>query len=108
MKVGQRLFFAVIPAVLGVFTVAALAYFGQYEHTAPEALVLIAIIASVASLVVAWRNTRYVAQRIEHEVDTVGSQVIATNDGRRRGERGAWRWHPRGGDDDIAQPRRVG
>ena len=40
MKVGQRLFLAVIPAVLGVFTVALLAYFGQYARTAPEALVV--------------------------------------------------------------------
>ncbi|MDQ2768332.1 MAG: hypothetical protein M3Y30_14405 [Gemmatimonadota bacterium] len=65
MKVGQRLFLAVIPAVLGVFTVVALAYFGQYARTAPLALIVIAIVAAVASLVVAWRNTRYVAQRIE-------------------------------------------
>ncbi|MBA2683676.1 MAG: hypothetical protein H0U66_04225 [Gemmatimonadaceae bacterium] len=65
MKVSQRLFLAVIPAVLGVFTVAALAWFGQYAHSAPEALVIVAIVAAVGSLVVAWRNTRYVAQRIE-------------------------------------------
>ena len=65
MKVGQRLFLAVIPAVLGVFTVVALAYFGQYAHAAPLVLIVIAIIAAVASLVVAWRNTRYVTQRIE-------------------------------------------
>ena len=49
MKVGQRLFLAVIPAVLGVFSVVALlAYFGQYAHAAPEALIVIAIIAAVA------------------------------------------------------------
>jgi signal transduction histidine kinase len=65
LKVGQRLFLAVIPAVLGVFTVVALAYFGQYARTAPVALIVIATLAAVASLVVAWRNTRYVAQRIE-------------------------------------------
>ena len=65
MRVGQRLFLAVIPAVLGVFTVVALAYFGQYARTAPLALIVIAILAAIASLVVAWRNTRYVAQRIE-------------------------------------------
>ncbi|MEO7038777.1 MAG: hypothetical protein ABI446_01540 [Gemmatimonadaceae bacterium] len=65
MKVSQRLYLAVVPAILGVFTVAALAYFGQYARTAPEALVVVAIVATVTSLVVAWRNTRYVAQRIE-------------------------------------------
>ncbi|MEO6210837.1 MAG: hypothetical protein ABIQ10_11985 [Gemmatimonadaceae bacterium] len=65
MKISQRLYLAVVPAILGVFTVAALAYFGQYAHSAPQALVVVAIVATVASLVVAWRNTRYVAQRIE-------------------------------------------
>ena len=65
MKVGQRLFLAVIPAVLGVCAVAALAYWGQYARSAPEALIVIAMVASLVSLVVAWRNTRYVAQRIE-------------------------------------------
>lgn len=65
MTVGQRLFLAVVPAVLGVFTVAALAYWGQYAHTAPEWLVVVAIVAAVGSLIVAWRNTRYVARRIE-------------------------------------------
>lgn len=65
MKVGQRLFLAVIPAVLGVCAVAALAYWGQYARSAPQALILVAMVASLVSLVVAWRNTRYVAQRIE-------------------------------------------
>jgi hypothetical protein len=73
MRVGQRLFLAVIPAVLGVCTVAALAYWGQYAHAAPEALVIIAVLASVASLVVAWRNTRYVAQRIERLAGSSGA-----------------------------------
>jgi hypothetical protein len=65
MRVGQRLFLAVLPAILGVFTVAALAYFGQYARSAPAALIVIAIVVSLASLIVAWHNTRYVAQRIE-------------------------------------------
>lgn len=65
MRVGQRLFLAVIPAILGVFTVAALAYWGQYAHTVPGWIVVIAAVAAAASLVLAWLNTRYVAQRIE-------------------------------------------
>lgn len=64
MKTSQRLFLAVIPAVLGVLTVAALAYWGQYAHTAPEIVVVIAAVAAVGSLIMAWYNTRYVAQRI--------------------------------------------
>ena len=64
MTVSQRLYLAVLPAILGVFTVAALAYWGQYGRQAPGVLVVIAIVASVTSLVVAWRNTRDVATRL--------------------------------------------
>jgi hypothetical protein len=64
MNVSQRLYFAVVPAILGVFTVAGLAYWGEYGRQAPHVLVIVGVIASVASLVVAWRNTRYVATRI--------------------------------------------
>jgi signal transduction histidine kinase len=64
MRTSQRLFLAVIPAVLGVLTVAGLAYWGEYARAAPEIVVVIAAIAAVGSLVMAWYNTRYVAQRI--------------------------------------------
>lgn len=64
MKTSQRLFLAVIPAVIGVLAVAALAYWGQYAHTAPHVVVIIAGMGAIGSLALAWRNTRYVAQRI--------------------------------------------
>jgi signal transduction histidine kinase len=64
VRTSQRLFLAVIPAVLGVLTVAGLAYWGQYAHAAPEIVVIIAAVAAVGSLVMAWYNTRYVAHRI--------------------------------------------
>jgi signal transduction histidine kinase len=64
VKTGQRLFLAVLPAVFGVLTVAALAYWGEYAHAAPEIVVVIAAIAAIGSLIIAWLNTRYVAQRI--------------------------------------------
>jgi two-component system sensor histidine kinase KdpD len=65
MKISQRLFLGVIPSVVGLFTVAGLAYWGQYHHTAPEMVVWAAGAATVISLVVAWRETRYVAHRVE-------------------------------------------
>ncbi|HEU4996352.1 MAG TPA: hypothetical protein VFT29_16155 [Gemmatimonadaceae bacterium] len=65
MRVSQRLYLAVLPAVLGVLLVAALAYWGRYARAIPEVVLLIAAVASIASLIMAWRNTRYVAQRIE-------------------------------------------
>lgn len=64
MRTSQRLFLAVIPAVVGVFAVAGLAYWGEYARTAPHIVVSIAAIAAVGSMVMAWYNTRFVAQRI--------------------------------------------
>jgi signal transduction histidine kinase len=65
MKVGQRLFLAVLPAVLGLFLVAALAYWGRYARAAPELVIILAAVAAVASLIVSWRNTRYVVHRVQ-------------------------------------------
>jgi len=78
VRIAQRLFLAVIPAVLGVLTVAALVYWGKYGRQAPLSVMVTAAVASVASLGVAWYNTRYVAQRIERlaaEAKTVRKSV---------------------------------
>jgi signal transduction histidine kinase len=65
MRISQRLFLAVVPAIIGVFTVAGLAYWGEFQRAAPEWVVAIAAVSAVGSLVLAWQNTRYVARRIE-------------------------------------------
>ena len=65
MKVGQRLFLTVLPALLGLVLVAALAYWGRYASTAPELVVVLAAIAAMVSLIVSWRNTRYVVHCVE-------------------------------------------
>ena len=65
MRVGARLFLSLVPAILGVFTVAGLAYRGQYDRQAPHVLVITAVIASVASLIMTWVNTRYVANKVK-------------------------------------------
>lgn len=65
MKVSTRLYLAVLPGIVGVLTLAALAYWGEYGRQAPGALVLVAALATAASLWIAWRNTRYVAGRID-------------------------------------------
>jgi signal transduction histidine kinase len=89
MRIGQRLFLAVLPAVLGLFLVAALAYWGQYAQRVPPLLVIVAAVAAVASLLVSWHNARYVTSRIERlagaqahprpgprdEIDTIESAV---------------------------------
>ncbi len=65
MKISHRLYLAVAPAILGVFTVAALAYWGHYHRSAPEWVVVAAAVSALGSLILAWQNTRYVARRIE-------------------------------------------
>jgi len=75
MKISHRLFLGVIPSLVGLLTVASLAYWGQYAHTAPHLVVWAAGAATVLSLVVAWSNTRYVANRVE--------RLASVNDGER-------------------------
>ena len=65
MKITHRLYLTVIPAVLGVVTVAGLAYWGQYAHAIPELLLGIAALATIGTLILTWVNVRYVVQRIE-------------------------------------------
>jgi len=72
MKISHRLFLGVIPSVVGLFTVAGLAYWGQYHQTAPVMVVWAAGAATIISLVVAWRETRYVAHRVERLASTKG------------------------------------
>jgi signal transduction histidine kinase len=65
VKISQRLFLGVVPSLIGLFTVAGLAYWGEYARKAPTLVVWAAGIASIVALVVAWWNTRYVAHRVE-------------------------------------------
>ena len=91
MRIGPRLFLAVLPAVLGVVVVVALAYFGEYGRQAPAALVAIAAGATIVSLVVSWRNTRWLARRINETVGILPHHRLGWAIWR-----GHWGWH-RGG-----------
>ena len=86
MRVGQRLFLAVLPAMVGLFTVVALVYFGEYSREAPEWLVLLAVIASLGSAILAWRNARYLAQRIEQLAERREGRESANSAVRRASE----------------------
>jgi signal transduction histidine kinase len=103
------MYLTVVPAVLGVLVVAALAYWGQYAHRVPYVLVITAAVASVGTLVLAWLNARYVAQRVERlavapghvdapadeldaiesVVDRLSSAVVVAETGRAEREREA-------------------
>jgi signal transduction histidine kinase len=65
MKISQRLYLTVTPAILGVFLMAALAYWGEYARRAPGFVILAGGLAVLASLALTWSNARYVAHRIE-------------------------------------------
>src|SRR4030088_1617613 len=73
MKISHRLVLGMIRSLVGLLTVAGVAYWGQYAHAAPELVVWAAGAATVVSLVVAWWNTRYVAHRVERLASTEGS-----------------------------------
>jgi K+-sensing histidine kinase KdpD len=70
MRIGQRMYLAMFPALLGVFTVVGLAYWGQYARAAPVWIVVVAAIATIASFVAAWSNARYVTSRVERLAST--------------------------------------
>ena len=78
MRISQRMYLSLVPAVLCILTVAALAYWGQYEHAVPLWLVVIAAIASVASLAMVWSNARYVSRRVERLATTSSRPRTAT------------------------------
>lgn len=65
MKISQRLYLAVAPAIVGVLLMAALFYWGRYEQTAPRIVLVVGGIAVIASLFLVWSNARVVARRIE-------------------------------------------
>lgn len=65
MKISHRLYLTVTPAILGVFLMAGLAYWGEYARHAPGIVIVSGAVAVVASLVLTWSNARYVARRIE-------------------------------------------
>lgn len=64
MKVTTRLNVAVMPAVVGLAVLAALAYWGDRGRQAPELVVALAVVATLASAVLSWRSTRVVARGI--------------------------------------------
>ncbi len=64
LAVGQRLLLGLAPALLAVVVVLALAYYGELGRQAPEYVVAGAAVLALTSLVLTWRNTRYVVGRL--------------------------------------------
>jgi C4-dicarboxylate-specific signal transduction histidine kinase len=64
MKVATRLNLAVLPAIVGLGVLAALAYWGDRGRQAPEVVVALALVATLGSAVLSWRSTRFVSRRV--------------------------------------------
>lgn len=77
MKVIHRLHLAALPSAVGVLTVAALAYWGQYSRAIPEIFLIVAIVATVASFIISWANVRYVARRVERLANSSGDSAAS-------------------------------
>jgi hypothetical protein len=71
------LYLAVLPACVGFGVVVALAYWGERSREAPGWFVAMAALATLASVVLAWRNTRYVARRLEDLLGRAGPRARA-------------------------------
>ncbi len=63
-SVAWRLAAGVLPSVLAVGLVIGLFYYGQAGRAAPELILLVATILTLVSVVVAWINSRYFADRL--------------------------------------------
>ncbi len=74
------MYLTVIPGFIGVFVVAALAYWGQYAHRVPYLVVIVAACAAIGTLVLSWLNARYVAVRVERLAGGAPSSTSTTND----------------------------
>lgn len=96
MRVGQRLFLAVLPAIVGLLSVTALAYWGEYARKAPVWLVAAAVVAALGSALLAWRNTRYVAQRVEQLAARRGEREDSSVSFQRASELLGMALHPQG------------
>ena len=76
MRVSHRLLLTLLPAFVGLLTVVGLAYWGQYQRQAPHVAVIAAAITLGTSVVLALRNARYLAQRIERLAGTEPGRAV--------------------------------
>jgi hypothetical protein len=79
MRVAHRLFLAVLPSFAALVLLVALAYWGQYAHQVPGAFIIVAVIGSIASGLVAWRQARYISRRIQR-IASEASDTRGTRD----------------------------
>jgi signal transduction histidine kinase len=78
VRISQRLYLTVVPAIVGLLLMAALVYWGEYARAAPSLVIFAGGAAVLASLMLTWSNARYVARRIERlAAATPSSSLVA-------------------------------
>ncbi|HEY2854250.1 MAG TPA: hypothetical protein VGJ18_15455 [Gemmatimonadaceae bacterium] len=63
-SIAWRLGAGVLPSVLAIGLVVGLFYYGQYERTAPRFILLVTSALTLVSVVIAWTNASYFADRL--------------------------------------------
>ena len=107
--IAVRLAAGVLPSLLAVGLVIGLFYYGKYSRVAPRSILIVAAALAVVSVVIAWANATYFAERlarlaestskvsggsertdefdrIERAVGTLGSALTAAEAERRRSD----------------------
>lgn len=64
MKIGQRIFLCVLPALLGVAALTEMSRHDSMVRAIPHAMILVPLITVLASITVAWWNTRYITRML--------------------------------------------
>jgi K+-sensing histidine kinase KdpD len=91
MKISHRLYLTVAPAALGVLLMAGLLYWGRHDYTAPSAILLVGVVAVLATGAISWSNARFVAQRIERLAGSLPENGATASDELERIARGVSR-----------------
>jgi signal transduction histidine kinase len=63
-SIAWRLGAGVLPAILAIGLVAGLFYYGEYGREAPRMMLMVALVLTIVSVVAAWANARYFADRL--------------------------------------------
>ena len=80
MKIGTRLYLTTLPSIVGMLLMGALAYWGQYERTAPSAVLVVGALAVALSLAITWSTARQVSRRIQRLAASPSARHVSGRD----------------------------
>ena len=85
LSVGSRLLLGLVPSLLAAAMVAGLVYWGEYGREAPNAVVAIAAVLAMLTLVATLLNVRYLVRRFDRITEIVRSEATRGPTGARTG-----------------------